>query len=208
MYRLRLLRPSGVRFEWAALPIEVVNRRGTPKDILDQEVDLIHAIEPRLELRRWSAREWEWPVTILPAFEAVKCAEAQGDDLVWEYQWRVRQAFFRDSACISLRHVLLDLADEVGLDAARMASDFDSGRFRRQVMAEGHAGWQVLKVRGSPTLVLPDGSVCAYPGLPEVTWSGDHRRIERVEPPGEDPLAVLRGLLARARSASSSVRSR
>ena len=205
MYRLRQLEPEGVRFEWCSLPIEVVNRRGTPKDILDQEVDLIQSIEPRLELRRWAARDWEWPVTILPAFEAVKCAEAHGDDSAAEYQWRVRQAFFRDSACISLRHVLLDLAQEVGLD---ITDDFDSGRFRHAVLAEGHEGWEDLKVRGSPTLVLPDGSICAYPGLPEVSWSADHSRIERVEPPERDPMEVLRETLNRARSASSSGRNR
>jgi protein-disulfide isomerase len=70
-------------------------------------------------------------------------------------------------------------------------------------MAEGDEGWQELKVRGSPTLVLPDGSVSAYPGLPEVTWSADHARIEHVEPAQNDPLQVLNALLDRARSASS-----
>jgi hypothetical protein len=204
VYRLRQLQTEGVRLEWESLPIEVVNRRGTPKDILDQEVELIQGIEPRLEIRRWARREWEWPVTILPAFEAVKCAEAHGDQAVAEYQWRVRQALFRDSACISLRHVLLDLAKEVGID---ISQDFDSGRFRQKVMAEGDEGWRVLKVRGSPTLVLPDGAICAYPGLPEITWSADHARIERVEPPAEEPLQVVRQLLARASSASSSARS-
>jgi hypothetical protein len=205
VYRLRQLQPEGVRFKWESLPIEVVNRRGTPKDILDQEVEVIQSIEPRLEIRRWAGREWEWPVTILPAFEAVKCAEAHGDQAVWEYQWRVRQAFFRDSACISLRHVLLDLAAEVGID---ISQDFDSGRFRQQVMAEGDEGWHTLEVRGSPTLVLPDGSVVAYPGLPEITWGADHARIEHVEPPADDPVQVLRGVLDEARSASSSARSR
>jgi hypothetical protein len=201
VYRLRQLQAEGVRFQWESLPIEVVNRRGTPKDILDREVELIQSIEPGLEIRRWAKRDWEWPVTILPAFEAVKCAEAQGDQQAWEYQWRVRQAFFRDSACISLRHVLLDLAD--GFD---ITDDFDSGRFRRQVMQEGEEGWHQLKVRGSPTFVLPDGSVSAYPGLPEVRWSKDHR-IEHVEPPQDDPMQVLKDLLERARSASSSARS-
>jgi hypothetical protein len=75
-------------------------------------------------------------------------------------------------------------------------------------MAEGHDGWNVLKVRGSPTLVLPDGSAAAYTGLPEVTWSADHRRIERIEPPEGDPMRVLGEVLDRAaRSASSSGRS-
>jgi predicted DsbA family dithiol-disulfide isomerase len=204
VYRLRQLRPEGVRVEWASLPIEVVNRRGTPKDILDQEVELIQSIEPRLQITRWTKRDWEWPVTILPAFEAVKCAEAQGDDQVWEYQWRVRQAFFRDSACISLRHVLLDLAKDQGID---ISQDFDSGRLRQKVMQEGEQGWHLLKVRGSPSLVLPDGSIDAFPGLPEVTWSADHARIEHVAPPDHDPLDVLRRLLERATSASSSARS-
>jgi hypothetical protein len=181
----------------------VVNRRGTPKDILDQEVELIQSIEPGLEIRRWAKRDWEWPVTILPAFEAVKCAEAHGDEQVWEYQWRVRQAFFRDSACISLRHVLLDLAN--GFD---ITDDFDSGRFRQKVMQEGEEGWHQLKVRGSPTLVLPDGSLSSYPGLPEVTWSADHAHIEHVEPPQDDPMQVLKRLLDEARSTSSSGRSR
>jgi predicted DsbA family dithiol-disulfide isomerase len=207
VYRLRVLDWRGVRFEWASLPIEVVNRRGTPKDILDQETGLINQIEPRLPLRAWSKRDWEWPVTILPAFEAVTCAASQGDDLVWEYQWRVRQAFFRDSACISLRHVLLDLAQDCGLDVQRFQADYDSGRFRRQVMDDAETGWKVLKVRGSPTFVLPNGDVCAYPGLPEITWGKGHA-IERVEPPETDPLDTLRAMLSRATEARPSARSR
>ncbi len=206
-WRLCRLAPAyagRVRFVWASLPLEVVNREPTRKDVIEAELPIVREAEPDLPLCAWAAPAWTWPVTVLPAFEAVKCAEAQGDAAAAEYSWRVRHAFFAESRCIALRHVLLELAAEAGLDVDRFADDLDHGRYRASVMAESRAGWVELKVAGSPTLVLPDGSQHPAPALPRVELAG--ARILSVQPaecPGGDCLRVLRDLLERACAAAS-----
>ena len=190
-----------VRIKWAALALEVKNRRGTPKPILDLEVPVARQVEPALPIQAWARPDWEWPVTVLPAFEAVASAAEQGDAAAFAYQWAVRHAFFAESRCVSLRHVLLDVAREVGLDVERFLADFESGRCRRRVFDETRTGWEVLKVRGSPTLVLPNGRQYFAPAIPALKFDAEHRRLESWEPPDcptGDCLDVLRGILDRA----------
>ena len=149
-FRLLHLQPewSGrLRVAWRCLPLEVVNSRGTPKHTLDQEVPYLLQVEPDIPARAWRRPEWEYPVTALPAFEALKCAEAQGDDAALAYNWAVRRAFFAESRCTSLRHVLIDIARESGLDLAAFVSDFDSGRYKHLVVEESDQGWNALKAR-------------------------------------------------------------
>ena len=189
MYRLRQLWPeygARVRVAWKALILEVKNGQSTPKFILDQENPLMTRQEPDLPMRDWTAPEWQYPVTILPAFEALACAERQGDEPAWEFSWRVRVAFFAESRCISMRHELRKLARESGLDLDRFQADWDSGVERRRVLEESHQGWEVLKVEGSPTFVLPNGRQVHNPAALKATWSKD-KRIEKVDPPPDAP---------------------
>jgi protein-disulfide isomerase-like protein with CxxC motif len=67
-----------------------------------------------------------------------------------------------------MRHVLLDLAQDVGLDMDRFTEDFDSGSTKRQVLHETRTGWEELKVEGSPTFVLPSGQQFSFLALPKV----------------------------------------
>src|SRR5688572_18498660 len=55
-----------------SLALEYVNRQPTPKPDLDLETPILALDEPDLPYRPWRAPASEWPVTILPAFEAVK----------------------------------------------------------------------------------------------------------------------------------------
>ena len=189
MYRLRQLWPDyrgRLRVGWRTLALEVKNGQSTPKLILDQENPLMMRQEPNLPLADWRTPVWQYPVTVLPAFEALACAEHQGDDLAWEYSWRVRAAFFAESRCISMRHELRRLARESGLDVARFQADWDSGRARPRVLADSHHGWEVLKVRSSPTFVLPSGRQVNNPAALEVTWGPD-KQIRQVDPPPDAP---------------------
>ena len=142
--------------------------------------------EPSLPIGPWKAPEWQYPATVLPAFEALACAEQQGDDAAWAYSWRVREAFFTESRCISMRHELRKLARESGLDLARFQQDWDGGSERQRVLAESHHGWEALKVRSSPTFVLPNGRQVNNPAALEVTWS-DGKQIQKVAPPSDAP---------------------
>ncbi len=75
------------------------------------------------------------------AFEVVKCAERQSLALADDLDWAIRVAFFAQSRCISLRHVLLELAQQVDLDRERFADDFDRGVTKYQVLQEAQEGW-------------------------------------------------------------------
>jgi predicted DsbA family dithiol-disulfide isomerase len=210
-YRLRRIFPEyagKVALAHKSLALEYVNREPTPKPVIDLETPFLALAEPDLPYRPWRAAASEWPVTILPAFEAVACAERQGLERADDLAWAIRIAFFRDSRCVSLRHVLLELADEVGLETDRFVADFDGGTARRRVIEEAREGWERQKLPGSPTIVLPDGE--RYDGdalgLPNVEL--DHaqgRRPIHWQPApctGDDCLDILRRVLDRALAAT------
>lgn len=164
----RVLEEFGGRVELQhkSLALEYVNRTPTPKRAIETELAVLVAEEPGIPYAPWSRPDSEWPVTIWPAFEAVKCAERQDMCLADDLAWAIRVAFLADGRCISMRHVLLDLARSVGVDGDRFEADFDAGVAKGAVIAEAREGWERLKVPGSPTFVLPTGQQIASPGLP------------------------------------------
>lgn len=171
MYRLRQLRDEyagKITLVHRSLALEYVNRRGTPHNIINAETPILMLEELDIPYHPWHAPLTEWPVTMWPAFEAIKCAEAQSYALADELDWAIRKAFFAESLCISMRHVLFELAELVGLDMADFALAFDSGIHKSKVLQEAQMGWETLKVEGSPTFVLPSGEKVSYPALPKV----------------------------------------
>jgi len=206
-YRLRKLREEyqgRVAIAYRSLALEYVNKRSTPKFILDNEAPFLMLQEPEIPYQPWSGPDSEWPVTMWPAFEAVKCAERQSPALAAELDWTIRRAFFADNRCISMRYVLIELADQAGLDMRRFAEDFDDGVCKRQVLAEAQTGWEQLKVRGSPTFVLASGKQVSYPGLPQIELDEERNgRVVAFEPApcrGPECLATLRALFDEALS--------
>lgn len=201
-YRLRALRAEyrgRVIVEHKSLALEYVNRQPTPKRTLESEIPLLMLEEPALPWEPWHAPASEWPVTVLPAFEAVKCAERQNILLADDLDWAIRTAFFVESRCISMRHVLFELAERVGLAMDQFMRDFDSGQSRPLVIEEARDGWERLKVPGSPTFALPTGRLIgdsAELGLPEVLVDeqGHGRVIGFHAAPcsGDDCLALYR----------------
>src|SRR4051794_16639660 len=83
-FRLRKLRDEfrgKVVIEYKSLALEYVNKRPTPKPILENETPIVLLEEPRIPYQPWHAAVSEWPVTMWPAFEAIKCAERQSAEL-------------------------------------------------------------------------------------------------------------------------------
>ena len=205
-YRLRQLRSEWrgtIRLIHKSLALEYVNRRSTPKTILEVETPMLLVTEPEIPYQPWHQPESEWPVTMWPAFEAVKCAERQDADLADDLAWAIRTAFFHDSRCISMRHVLFELAEGVGLDMARFEEHFDGGVTKHLVVEEAREGWERLQVEGSPTFVLPNGEQRSYVGLPKIELDErQHYKPMHMEPApdGGDPLDPYRKLLAEARA--------
>ena len=76
---------------------------------------------------------------------------------------RIRRAFFAEGRNIGRREVLLELAQAVGLDVDRIAAELDSGLPREAVLAEARLGQEQYRVRGTPTLMLADGSKLRHP---------------------------------------------
>lgn len=200
MYRLRQLWPAyrdRLRIAWRALSLEWKNASSTPKHIVDDEFILMARQDPSLPISAWRAPEWQYPVTLLPAFEAARCAANQGEAPAREFNWRVRLAFFQQSRNIAMRHVLLELAAESGLEVERFQRDWDSGRERPAVLEESHRGWEELKVDGSPTFVLPAGRQVHNPGAWRITW-GPRHAVEKIDLPERPWRAIYAEMLDEA----------
>ncbi len=164
-----------VRFDHHAFPLELVNERPTPKPTLDTEISALAELDPGAGWQPWQGDEWTYPVTTLPALEAVQAAKEQSLEASDALDLALRRALFAESRCISLRSVILAVAVETdGVDADALAEALDDGRARRAVMddfteATGDA------VQGSPHLFLPGGTGIHNPGI-EMHWEGEEGR--------------------------------
>lgn len=151
-----------VRFRIRPFPLEVAGSEGAaPRDILEQEWWLAAIQEPEARFAPYQSDDW--PTTTLPAFEAVWCAAQQNEDLAHTYDLRIRQAFFAESRNIGRREVLLTLAEEVGLEMGAFVRDIESGAARAAVLEECRVGREQYRVRGTPTLMLADGTKLRAP---------------------------------------------
>ncbi len=137
-------------------PLEVNGGEAAPRDILEQEWWLAALQEPDARFAPYPGDDW--PETTLPAFEAVWSASRQDEEAAHEYDLRIRTAFFGEGRNIGRPDVLLDLAREVGLDAERIEQEVGSGEARRAVLEERRLGRERYGVRGTPTVMLPDGT--------------------------------------------------
>lgn len=142
-----------VRLRIRAFPLEL-HGDAAPRDILEQEWWLAAIQEPAAAFGPLPA---DWPTTTLPAFEAVWCANQQGEAVGHEYDLRVRRAFFAEGRNIGNHIVLLEIAQEAGLDLPEFKHLRDSGRARDAVLAEAREGRERYRVRGTPTVMLADG---------------------------------------------------
>jgi predicted DsbA family dithiol-disulfide isomerase len=202
IYRLRQVWPEyagRLRIVWRALSLEYINAQGTPKPVLDAEIDLLRQIEPRLPIARWPRPDWQWPVTFWPAFEALACAQAQSHDAAFAISWALRRGFFSQGRSPALRHELLALAreaaGEAALDLGSFEADWDGGRYKAGVIAESRHGWHELKVAGSPTFVLPDGRQISNPAAGEADIDEEQGVVRGYTPYAGDPLGALREIL-------------
>lgn len=168
--RRRLGLENRVRIDHRVFPLELFNSQATPRNELEPEMPICSSLAPRAGWQTWSAPAWEWPDTMLPPMEAVQAAKEQGLAVSEALDRGLRYAFWAESRCVSLRHVILEVASETdGLDLAALAAALDDGRARRAIFDD----WEVAKtdaVQGSPHLFAPDGANAQNPGL-EMDWN-------------------------------------
>jgi predicted DsbA family dithiol-disulfide isomerase len=171
--RERLGLEEDVRFDHRAFPLELANERATPWNVLAGETPVIGTLEPAAGWQVWQSPPWEWPVSTLLAMEAVQAAKEQSLRASEELDLALRRAFFAESRCITMRHVVVDVAQACpNIDGDALADALDEARFRKVVMQQ----WRVAQeagADGSPHLFLPDGSDVHNPGV-EMHMVGEH----------------------------------
>lgn len=144
--------------------LEDINQIALNSRIIEPEIPVVGALEPDLHFTPWQRHPSEWPVTSLPANEAVHAARAQSPAAAEELDMALRLAFWRDSRCISMRHEILAVADECpGVDTDQLRQMIDTGAARAPMMQSYLAHCE--DVQGSPHFFLADGTNTHNPGI-------------------------------------------
>jgi predicted DsbA family dithiol-disulfide isomerase len=187
--RLRLGLEERVRLDHHAFPLELFNSEPTPKRRTDAEWQVARALAPSAGWQAWSAPAHTWPVTMLPPMEAVAAAKEQSLAASEELDRALRRAFWAESRCISLRHVILEVAGECdAVDVAALADALDEGRARRSVLDD----WATARgdeVRGSAHVFAPDGTNGQNPGI-TIGWEPEPGGEGRYGIEADDPSAI------------------
>ena len=70
-----------MRFDHRIFPLELFNSQATPRNELEPEMPVCASLAPQAGWQAWSAPEWEYPATMLPAMEAVQAARLMASAL-------------------------------------------------------------------------------------------------------------------------------
>ena len=160
---------DGVRFEHRCFPLELFNDGPTHRAVIAAEVEAVAPLIPDAGWRPWWREEWLYPVTTLPALEAVQAAKEQGPEASERLDLALRQAFWRDARCISLRSEILGAAETAHVDVGALADALDTGRARHAVIADWHAARDGA-AEGSPHVFVA-GNGTLNPGITQ-HWQG------------------------------------
>jgi predicted DsbA family dithiol-disulfide isomerase len=187
--RRRLGLEGRVAFDHHAFPLELFNNEPTPRPQRESEGLVAAGLAPRAGWQAWAAPDHTWPVTMLPPMEAVQAAKLQSLVAAEELDRGLRRAFWGESRCISLRHVILEVANECdSVDVAALSEALDDGRARRRLLDD----WTVARgdeVRGSAHLFAPDGTNAQNPGM-TIGWREDDAGGGEAVIEADDPAAI------------------
>jgi predicted DsbA family dithiol-disulfide isomerase len=192
--RARLGLADTVQFDHRTFPLELFNEQPTPKLTLDAEIPVTGGLEPDAGWHLWSAPIHEYPVSTLLALEAVQAAKEESLEASERLDLGLRRAFFAESRCITMRHVVLAVATEQRLDADALAAALDSGRARPMLLAQCDVA-RAEEVKGSPHVFAPDGSAAHNPGI-TMHWEGGRGGFPVID--ADDPSVVDRLLFSAA----------
>lgn len=184
-----------VRLVERAFPLEVFGGGPPDRNELELEIWLAALQEPEAAFKPFGK---EWPTTTLPAFDAAWCAFQQGETIGREFDLRIRRAFFAEGRNIGQREVMLDLAREAALDFDLFIHHFNSGAARAAVLEEGRLGKELYHVRGTPTIMLSDGSKLRHPLAYPSIRDGKIQSVGRLPCCGEGCYASTRELFEKA----------
>lgn len=126
------------------------------KEIFKQEFSIIKRYYPDYDPEKVIGKGkiiWVWS---LPPLIACKAAEYQrGDNGYWDYFDKAQEKFFLEGENVNDDNILIQIAEELGLDVEKFKEDFKSKKARMSVFedeAEAHA----MGIRGVPALLVND----------------------------------------------------
>lgn len=171
--RARLSLQDELILDHRVFPLELHNRRGTPKHILEAEIPVAGGLAPEAGWQVWQGPVHEWASTLLLAMEAVQAAKEQSLKASEALDRALRRAFFADSRNISMHHEIVAVAEATeGVDAALVGASLEDGR-RRRALFEDRVVSGSGEVKGSPHFFLANGTDFHNPGV-ELHWEGEH----------------------------------
>lgn len=169
--RRRLGADDAVFFDVRAFPLEILNEQPTPALVLATEIPVTGALAPGAGWSQWRASPYAYPVTTIPAMEAVYAAKEQGLGLSDRLDRALRVAFFKEARCISIEYEILAVAEQVaGLDVLQLKRALREARSRKELFDDLKVAGSD-EVQGSPHVFLPDGRSFHNPGV-EMHWEG------------------------------------
>lgn len=93
------------------------------------------------------------PLSTYPANQAYKAAEQQGKDIAHRYLRRLREAVATEGKNIAQLPVLVQLADEIGLDTKQFRDDYDSAQVK-QALNDDLKETRDHDITGFPTFLI------------------------------------------------------
>lgn len=163
---------DGVFLDLRCFPLELVNRRATPKRTLDAEIPVAGSLAPEAGWQMWQRQPYDYAVSSLLALEAVQAAKEQGPKASEDLDYALRRAFFGESRNITLHHVVVEIASECPtVDEAALEAALRDGRARHRIFEDLRIA-ESDEVQGSPHFFLSGGPSWHNPGV-EMHWVGD-----------------------------------
>lgn len=157
-----------VGLDHRVFPLELINAEPAPQPAHDAEVSQIMAVRAELGWAAWSGPDWAYPVTTLPALQAVQAAKIQGLQAADALDAALRSAFYVEGRSISLVPVIEEVARQCpAVDAERLADTLRAGAGQVAVNTD----FQVAAggtIQGSPHFWTAAGPYAANPGVDDV----------------------------------------
>jgi predicted DsbA family dithiol-disulfide isomerase len=99
----------------------------------------------------------DYPSWSLPALEAAKCVELQGDHAVDDrLHLGLFEAFFTKSHNIAQPDEIVRVVEAAGADMPRFRADYEAGAGRELVLRDYRTAIEQDGVQGIPTVIAPD----------------------------------------------------
>ncbi|MDQ4144152.1 MAG: DsbA family protein [Actinomycetota bacterium] len=161
-----------VRLDVRCFPLELFNRRATPKRVLDAEIPVAGGLDPDAGWMMWQRAESDYAVTTLPALEAVIAAKDQSLAASEDLDFALRRAFFGESRNISIHHEILRVAEECeSVDEEELDRALRSGKARKTVFEDTAEAQSSDVIKGSPHFFASGGQNWHNPGV-QMRWVG------------------------------------